>query len=119
MNYDLATADELVAEAREARRRAEETARTYSWAAQQQEAAVKRSIAVPLGDLGNIDWQEIGLQRKRVEARRTLDRALEESGLAQKWAKAEQADAEVAQWFASDTYKTGGLGKLMKIGVQR
>jgi hypothetical protein len=119
MNYDLATADELVAEAREARRRAEETARTYSWAARQQEVAVNRSIPVPLGDLGNIDWEEAKLARKRAAARRELGNALEQSGLAERWRKTDQADAELKEYFASDGYRTGGIGKLMKLGANR
>jgi hypothetical protein len=119
VDYDLLTADQLVAEAREARRRAEETARTYKWAEHQQVDNGRRPpIAVPLGS-GNVDWEEAALTRKRAAARRELDNALEQSGLAERWRKTDQADAEVQQWFASDTYKTGGLGKLMKIGVQR
>ena len=113
MNYD--DPYELRQAAFEMARRAQETARTYSWAAQQQEAAVKRSIAVPLGDLGNMDWDEAELTRKRAAARRELGNALEQSGLAERWRKTDQADAEVAQWFASDVYKTGAIGKLMRI----
>jgi hypothetical protein len=114
VNYD--DPYELRQAAFEMARRAQETARTYSWAAQQQEAAVKRSIAVPLGDLGNMDWEEAKLQRKRAAARRELGNALEQSGLAERWRKAEQADAEVEQWFASDGYRTGAIGRLMKLG---
>jgi hypothetical protein len=117
MNYDLMTADELVAEARAARQRAEETGRKYAWSAQQQVDNGRRpTIPVPLGDLGNIDWEEQATQRRRTAARRELGNALEQSGLAERWRKAEQADAEVQQWFASDVYKTGSLGKL--IGVK-
>jgi hypothetical protein len=115
MNYDLATADELVAEAREARRRAEETARTYKWAEHQQADNGRRPpIPVPLG-AGAVDWEEAALTRKRAAARRELDNALEQSGLAERWRKTDQADAEVQQWFASDVYKTGAIGKLMRI----
>jgi hypothetical protein len=114
-DFDLMSADELVAEARAARRRAEEIGRTYSWAAQQQTDNGRRPpIPVPLG-AGAVDWEEMNLARRRAEARKTLGRELETSGLAERWRKTDQADAEVQQWFASDVYKTGAIGKLMRI----
>jgi hypothetical protein len=115
MDFDLMSADELVAEARAARRRADETARRFNWAQQQATDNGRRPpIPVPLG-AGAVDWEEASLIRKRAAARRELDNALEQSGLTEKWRKAEQADAEVQQWFASDVYKTGAIGKLLRI----
>jgi hypothetical protein len=116
MNYDLATADELMAEARMARQRAEETARKYSWSAQQQaDNGRQPPIPVPI-NMAAVDWEEAALIRKRAAARRELGNALEQSGLAERWRKTDQADAELKEYFASDTYKTGALGKL--IGVK-
>jgi hypothetical protein len=114
MNYD--DPYELRQAAFEMARKASETANTYKWA--QPAADSRRFTSIPLG-AGAVDWEEAALTRKRAAARRELGNALQQSGLTEKWRKAEQADAEVAQWFASDVYKTGAIGKLLKIGDQR
>jgi hypothetical protein len=118
MNYDLATADELVAEAREARRRAEETARTYGWAAQQQDAAVKRSIAVPI-NMSAVDPEALQQHYRVASARRAIDREAEASGLAAQWRaddqraqRSQEAEAELAKYWSS-LEGSGALGRLM------
>jgi hypothetical protein len=110
MDYDLLTADQLRAEARMARQRAEETARKYSWSAQQTDS--KRPIPIPINDVTGIDWEEVTLNRRRAEARKTLGAALQESGLPQKWAKQETAEREMADYFNS-MEGSGALGRML------
>jgi hypothetical protein len=65
---------------------------------------------------GTVDWEEAKLARKRAAARRELGNALEQSGLTERWRKTDQADAELKEYFASDGYRTGAIGRLMKLG---
>jgi hypothetical protein len=112
MDYDSASPDELRQAAYEMQRRAQETARTYSWAQQAQQPAA--FTAIPINNMSSVDWEEVQLNRRRAEARKTLDNALQETGLTERWRKTDQANAELKEYFASDVYKTGALGKLMR-----
>jgi hypothetical protein len=119
MDDDLdldAPPDKLLWQAEEVRARARATRDRFSWAEQQQVDNGRRPpIPVPLG-AGAVDWEEAALTRKRAAARRELGNALEQSGLAERWRKTDQADAELKEYFASDGYRTGAIGRLMKLG---
>jgi hypothetical protein len=117
MDYDSATPDQLRQASYEMQRRAQETARTYSWAQQVQQPAA--FVPIPINNMSSIDFEEAALIRKRAAARRELGKALEQSGLAERWRKTDQADAELKEYFASDGYRTGAIGRLMKIGANR
>ena len=108
MDFDTASPDDLMRESREMMRKAAATGDMHRWAAQQQEAAVKRSIPIPVGDLGNIDWQEAELIKKRASARRELGNALEQSGLTERW----RSEAALETYFSS-LEGSGPLGRLM------
>jgi hypothetical protein len=107
VDFDTASPDELMRESREMQRKAAATGDTYRWAADQQAADRARFTPIPLG-AGDIDLEEMKLARRRAEARKTLDNALTESGLTERWRKTEA----LAEYFSS-LEGSGALGRLM------
>ena len=110
LDFD-APPDKLLRQAQEVRARARATQDRFSWAV---DNGRRPPVPVPLG-AGAVDWEEAALTRKRAAARRELGNALEQSGLAERWRKTDQAEAELKEYFAGDAYRTGSLGQLMKI----
>jgi hypothetical protein len=120
IDFDTASPSELMRESREMARKAAETANTWRWAQDQQAAAVKRSISIPVAP-GAIDWEEAGLTRKRAQARKLLDNALAESGLTKRWQLNDEAERDRADYLAGHRWQPPGpanatLQKLMGLG---
>lgn len=105
MNYD--NPDELRREAFELRRKAAATINNYRWAAQPAAADDRSVVPIPI-NMNAVDWDEVRLARRRVEARKVLDNALEETGLARQWAQTEEAARSRAALEG-----TGALGRLL------
>jgi hypothetical protein len=118
MDYDRASPDELRHAAYDMQRRAAETGNTYRWAQQQQETAVKRSIAVPV-NMSGIDHEALQHHYRVANARRAIDREAEASGLAAQWRaddqrarRTQEAEVELERYFSS-LEGSGPLGRLM------
>ena len=99
--------------AAEARRQAVEIARNYSWATRSQPQPPQR---IPLSS-APVDGRGLAKARRHIEARRSLDRELEASGLTARWAadderrrKAQEADA--ARERHVEALESTALGKL-------
>jgi hypothetical protein len=114
MDYDSASPEELREASREMMRKAAATGDAYRWAAHQQEAAVNRSIAVPI-NMAAVDHEALQRHYRVSNARRAIDRELEASGLAQQW-RADDERARKTEQFAryfSSLEGSGPLGRLM------
>jgi hypothetical protein len=118
MDYDSASPDELRQAAYEMQRKAAATGDAYRWAAQQQEAAVKRSIAVPV-NMAALDHEALQRHYRVANARSVIEREAEASGLAAQWRaddqrarRTQEAEAELGRYFSS-LEGSGPLGRLM------
>jgi hypothetical protein len=100
-------------QAAQARVRAAEIEREYGWARAQARSQPPPPLSSVLSD-GPIDAREFLAAKKRVAARRMLDREMEASGIAERWRadEARQRRTEETEQHAADLKAAGALGQL-------